>query len=132
MYDLRYRVLRAPWAQPRGSERAPDDTAATTCPLLAFTPEGQMVATGRLHVTAAEGEGQIRFMAVEPTMQHRGVGLRLLNALEAAARRRGLRRIVLDARELAVPFYERAGYVVVAPGHLLFGQIPHWRMAKEL
>lgn len=131
MYDLRYRVLRAPWGQPRGSERAPDDTAPATCTVLAFTPEGRLVATGRLH-SVAEGEGQLRFMAVEPDLQRQGVGQRLLNALEAAARQRGLRRLRLDAREAAVPFYERAGYHVVAPGHLLFGLIPHWQMVKDL
>jgi predicted GNAT family N-acyltransferase len=55
-----------------------------------------------------------------------------LEYLEAAARQQGLTEIVLHARELAVPFYQRLGYTVVTPSHTLFGSIPHFLMRKNL
>lgn len=56
----------------------------------------------------------IRAMAVEPSMQGRGIGSALLRALEAALA--GIERIDLTtntAMEGNVPFYERHGYRVV-------------------
>ena len=53
-------------------------------------------------------------------------------ALEEEARRRGALRVQLDSRESAVPFYEKNGYAVVAESYLLWGEIPHFLMVKEL
>ena len=137
-YRLRYEVLRQPWQQPPGSERAPDDDAPTTTHALLLAPNApdddtppEAIGVGRLHA-AAPGQGQLRFMAVAPAWQGRGVGRQLLAHLEAAAHQQRLSEIILHARAEAVPFYERAGYAVVAPSHLLFGQIPHFLMRKAL
>lgn len=138
-YRLRYEVLRQPWQQPPGSERAPDDDAPTTTHALLLAPTAtpgpadavQAIGVGRLHASAP-GQGQLRFMAVAPVWQGRGVGRRLLQHLETAARHQQLHEIILHARAEAVPFYEHAGYAVVAPSHLLFGQIPHFLMRKAL
>ena len=131
-YRLRYEVLRQPWQQLPGSERAPDDDAPATTHALLLAPEtAEAIGVGRLH-PSAPGQGQLRFMAVAPAWQGRGIGRQLLAHLEAAARRQQLHEIVLHARAEAVPFYERAGYAVVAPSHLLFGRIPHFLMRKEL
>ena len=131
-YALRYRVLRAPWQQPPGSERAPDDDAPTVVHRLARDPAtGAVVGVGRLHFPAPH-QAQVRFMAVAPEAQGRGIGAQLLAALEEAARAAGATTVVLDARESAVAFYHRRGYHLTAPGHLLFGRIPHWKMEKGL
>ncbi|SHL25183.1 GNAT family N-acetyltransferase [Hymenobacter psychrotolerans] len=130
-YQLRYEVLRQPWQQPPGSEIADDDAASTTTHALLLAPDGQALGVGRLHPSGA-GQGQLRFMAVAPAAQGQGVGRRILAFLETAARRQRLRELVLHAREEAVPFYERLGYTVVAPSHLLFGVIPHFLMRKQL
>lgn len=130
-YQLRYEVLRQPWHQPPGSERAADDADPDTFHALITAPGGEALGVGRLH-TAAPGQGQLRFMAVRPTTQGQGLGRALLHYLEAEARRRDLQECVLHAREQAVPFYERAGYAVVAPSHTLFGSIPHFLMRKPL
>jgi GNAT superfamily N-acetyltransferase len=76
--------------------------------------------------------GQVRFMAVAPAWQGRGVGQQLLHHLEAVAWQRGYRQLVLHARETAVPFYTRLGYTVQAPSHTLFGTVAHFLMRKEL
>lgn len=130
-YQLRYEVLRQPWQQPPGSEVADDDAAPTTTHALLLAPDGQALGVGRLHPSGA-GQGQIRFMAVASAAQGQGVGRRILEFLESAARRQGLTQLVLHAREEAVPFYQQLGYTVVAPSHTLFGTIPHLLMRKEL
>lgn len=130
-YHLRYTVLRQPWGQPEGSERADDDDAPTTTHALLRGPDGQALGVGRLH-SSADGQGQVRFMAVAPQAQGQGVGRQVLEYLEAAARVQGLTELVLQAREQAVPFYERLGYTVVAPSHTLFGTILHFLMRKQL
>lgn len=130
-YQLRYAVLRRPWGQLLGSERADDDDAPTTVHALLPGPAGEALAVGRLHPASAT-EGQVRFMAVGPGSQGQGLGGQVLQYLESQARQLGLRAITLHAREAAVPFYQRHGYAVVAASHLLFGQIPHFLMRKEL
>ncbi|QNE40846.1 GNAT family N-acetyltransferase [Hymenobacter sp. NBH84] len=132
-YQLRYTVLRAPWQQPPGSERAPDDDDPTTLhALLRYaTPNGPVVAVGRVH-PSAPGQAQVRFMAVDPAYQGRGLGRQVLAFLEAGARQQGLTECILHARATAVPFYEAAGYAVVAPSHTLFGNVPHFLMRKAL
>ncbi|TGE09843.1 GNAT family N-acetyltransferase [Hymenobacter fodinae] len=130
-YHLRYAVLRQPWGQPEGSERAEDDAHPTTTHALLLGPDGQALGVGRLH-PSADQQGQVRFMAVHPQAQGQGVGRQVLEYLEAAARQQGLTEIVLHARQLAVPFYERLGYAVVAPSHTLFGTVPHFLMRKDL
>lgn len=130
-YRLRYEVLRQPWQQPEGSERADDDAAPTTTHALLLAPQGYAAGVGRLH-PSGPGQGQVRFMAVHPAWQGRGVGRQVLEHLEKAARTQGLQEVVLHAREQAVPFYQRLGYAVEAPSHVLFGVIPHFLMRREL
>lgn len=130
-YRLRYEVLRQPWQQPEGSERADDDLAPDTTHALLLAPEGYAAGVGRLH-PSGPAQGQVRFMAVHQAWQGQGVGRRVLEFLEAAALQQGLRELVLQAREPAVPFYQRLGYTVVAPSHVLFGSIQHFLMRKEL
>jgi len=130
-YQLRYEVLRAPWQQPPGSERAPDDAAPTTLHALLRAPSGAVVAVGRLH-PASPTQGQIRFMAVHPAYQGQGLGRQVVAFLEAEARQRGYTTCILHARDTAVPFYQTVGYEVVGPSHVLFGNIPHFLMRKDL
>ena len=130
-YRLRYEVLRQPWGQPEGSERADDDQAPTTVHALLTTADGRAAGVARLS-PAEPGQAQVRYMAVAPDFQGRGAGRQLLEYLEAEARRLGFTECVLHAREAAVPFYARLGYAVVAPSHTLFGSIPHFLMRKSL
>ncbi|UOQ72673.1 GNAT family N-acetyltransferase [Hymenobacter cellulosilyticus] len=130
-YQLRYRVLRQPWNQPLGSERADDDDAPSTTHALYSTQAGEVVGVARLH-PSGPGQAQVRYMAVDPAFQGQGIGQQLLEYLEDAARRQGLTECILHARQQAVPFYERLGYRVVAPSHQLFGTIQHFLMRKDL
>ena len=128
-FDLRWRVLRAPWDQPRGSER--DDRENDSRHLALWDPAGVPIAVGRTHLISPT-EAQVRYMAVDSGSEGRGLGGRILAGLESAASELGASCVVLNARELARPFYERNGYSVVAPAETMFGTIVHWRMEKRL
>jgi len=128
-YELRWRILREPWHQPRGSERDALDTDSAH--LMALDDRGKAVGVGRLHFNGIR-EAQIRYMAVDTARQRRGYGSALLRALEGKALQLGAARIVLDAREAALGFYLRHGYVTTGPGHVLFGEISHVHMAKAM
>jgi predicted GNAT family N-acyltransferase len=52
--------------------------------------------------------------------------------LEEKARLKGWTEIVLEARENAVPFYKALGYTIITESYLLFGEIQHFRMQKQL
>lgn len=128
-YDLRWRVLRAPWDQPRGSER--DEFEERAEHVMAHDTNGRLLGIGRFHLTS-EREGQIRYMAVEPDARGSGVGRAIAERLESIAKSRRVQRIVLNAREEAVGFYERLGYAVQGPGPTLFGNLQHYVMSRLL
>ncbi|AII52434.1 GNAT family N-acetyltransferase [Hymenobacter sp. APR13] len=130
-YRLRYEVLRQPWQQPEGSERVPEDNLPTTVHALSLDESGHAAGVAMLQAAGPE-TGQVRFMAVAPAWQGKGVGRQLLLHLEAAARQRGYSRLMLHAREAAVPFYTRLGYMMQAPSHTLFGSVTHFLMHKDL
>ena len=71
-------------------------------------------------------------MAVDAYVHGSGYGGRILEALEAEARGRGARKIVLNARDNVVEFYQKRGYDVIGDAETLFGVIRHVRMEKLL
>jgi predicted GNAT family N-acyltransferase len=127
-YSLRWRILRAPWHQ-RGPDRDPTDD--TSLHRMVCTEQGEVLAVGRLHRADAT-TGQIRFMAVDSQQQRKGYGSLLLKALEQAARELELTSVILQARENAVPFYRKHGYRVQEKTFLLFDEIQHYLMSKQL
>ncbi len=128
-YELRWKVLRAPWDQPRGSERdALDDTSSH---LMLVDAGRTLLGVGRLHFNTIR-EAQIRYMAIDIPCQRKGLGSILLSALENRACELGAAMIVLDARESALGFYHKHGYLACGSGHVLFNRIAHLQMLKAL
>ena len=128
-YDLRWRVLRMPWGEARGTEY--DDHEEKATHVAAFHDSKKLVGVGRLQLV--EGSlGQVRYMAVEPDFRKQGVGQSILFQLETKAREQGMKAIVLDAREHAVGFYIKNGYKVTGSSYLLFGEISHSKMEKQI
>ncbi len=122
-------MLRAPWNQPRGSER--DEREEDGVHLALWDLAGKAVAVGRLHLNSPT-EAQVRFMAVEPSWERLGLGSRVLNELEAQARQRGAQVVVLNSRDRAQAFYRRHGYAATGEAGTLFGAVVHVRMTKRL
>ena len=74
---------------------------------------------------------QMRQVAVDPTIHGKGIGRKLVDAFEKAARARGAREIVMDARLTAQAFYEKLGYVAASEAYIQ-STIPHLKMRKAL
>ena len=127
-YDLRWRVLRQPWGQARGSEK--DELENESIHLMACQMD---VALGvvRAHFKKPH-VAQIRYMAVDDKYQGKGIGSKLLTEIEKKVKAKGAMQIVLNARELAVEFYEERGYDIVGKAHMLYGSIEHFKMVKRL
>ena len=89
------------------------------------------MAVGRLHKTS-QSQAQIRYMAVASEQQGAGLGRLIIQALESEAAKHGVTTIELNAREIALPFYQKLGYQQVAKAHLLYGEIQHFLMTKSL
>lgn len=126
--ELRWRILRKPWNQPRGSEVDELDDEAIH---IAAYDEDKMVGVARLHFNSKE-EVQTRYMAVEEGYRNRGIGSKMLEKLEEIAKEKGARYVMLNARENAVGFYLKNGYELVEKSYLLFGTIQHYKMRKML
>ncbi len=127
-YDLRYRILRAPWGEPRGSEV---DEIENQCFHILATSNEKTIGVGRLQINSA-AEAQIRYMAVEKSYEGNGIGRMIANALEQEARNKNIDTIMLDAREPAVGFYQKLGYKIEKKSYVLFNEIQHFRMVKRL
>jgi len=127
MFELRWQILRAPWNQPRGSERDEHDEQAVHA--LILDARDRPVGTGRLH-RLDDTTGQIRYMAIVPSWRRKGMGSALLAWLERRATETGMKQIRLDAREESVGFYLARGYRDCGAGHLLYGEIRHRRLSR--
>lgn len=128
-YQLRWQVLRAPWQQPQGSEK--DELELSAVHRMIIDEQGNVLAVGRLHIDQ-NWCGHIRYMATASDAQGNGYGKAVIDALEAEASQRGVKKICLNARELAVAFYEKLGYQVTGSAHVLYDEIQHFSMEKSL
>ena len=127
-YRLRFTILRAPWNQPLGSEVLADESEAIHAMVI---EDDQIIGVARMH-KSGENQGQVRCVAVAVEAQGKGVGKAIMLHLEGKAKEMGMQEIVLEARENAVPFYKSMGYVIEKESYLLFGEIQHYRMKKDI
>ena len=129
-YNLRYQILRKPWGQLPGSERDEGEESSIHRMIIEEST-GEALAVGKLQFNSRD-EAQIRYMAVADNLQGKGLGSQIISALEDVAWGKDIQRIILSARENALQFYKNNGYEIVKKTHLLFGEIQHWLMGKEL
>ena len=125
---FRWAQLRKPLHMPRGSER--DSQEDTAFHIAAY--DGQsIVGVGRLHMEA-DGTARVRYMAVHADYRHKGIGRSILKRLELFARVHEVRVCWLLARESAVEFYKKNGYVVCGACESELSSVHHERMEKAL
>lgn len=127
-YALRYRVLREPLGQSVGSERNDGDLSGEH---FALYDNGFLKAIARLD-ESDEKTAQVRFVAVDNTVQQKGYGRLIMEATEERARQKGKTKMILHARDYAVDFYLKLNYSIVEKSHLLFGVLQHYLMDKKL
>ncbi len=128
LYDLRWRLLRKPWNQPKGSEK--DEREDESYSFIAIL-DNKIIGTARLHKNN-EKEGQIRYLAVEKEYQKMDIGKNLMKKIEIHAINLGLESVILNARKTAENFFKKLGYKVIRKGHTLFNEIEHFVMRKSL
>ena len=98
--------------------------------LFAAAEGGRLVGVVMLRLVDAR-RGKLRQMAVAEAARRRGIGERLVGALEGHARANGMSEIELASRMVARGFYERLGYV--AEGEVFTEvTVPHIHMRKRL
>lgn len=125
--DLRFRVLREPLGHARGDVKFPFEEESLH---LVAHEGGAVLGCVLFHPEDAHG-GRLFQMAVSPALQGKGLGARLVRALEEELRRRGFRHVHLHARTPVVPFYERLGYALYGEPYEEVG-IPHRNMQRDL
>ncbi len=131
MYDLRWRVLRKPWNQPKGSEKDEKDGKDNGVHHFIAVINEKIVGTARYH-TCNEHEGQIRFLAVEEEYRGQNVGKSLLKYIEKYSIGLGIQYIKLNARKSAQGLFEKLDYEILAEGPKLFNEIYHIVMGKQI
>lgn len=112
---------------------------------LVFTPEELAAERGHIQIIGLES-GRVRAcavlvpggeqmkmqrVAVDPDLQGRGVGSAMMKFCEDYAARSGARTVYVHARDSAVAFYERNGYVGEGDYFDEDG-VPHLKMWKTL
>ncbi len=127
-YDLRFRVLREPLNQPRGSEKNEGDQTGIH---FALFENNNILAIARLDLTE-DNVAQVRFVAVEFNLQNQGYGKKIMLATEAKSKELGVSRIILHARDYAVDFYLNLGYRLIEPSYKLFDVLQHFLMDKKV
>ena len=123
---FRWEQLRKPWGQPIGSEQ--DEFESISHHVMAME-EDLIIGVGRIHALDSQ-TAQIRYMAVDPAYQCRGIGASILHQLESQASTWQCHRILLHARENALSFYAANGYTCLEKSHQLYNCIQHWLMTK--
>lgn len=79
----------------------------------------------------SETELKLRQMAVAIELQGAGLGTEIMAWAEEFARFKGYKKIIMNARKYAIPFYEKMGYTVYG-NEFTEVSIPHFKMEKEL
>ena len=126
--QLRYEVLRRPLGLTYTEEQLAEEYDQVH--LAAYSNHSVLI--GYLNLTPQDVEViKMRQVAVAPDCQGKGVGKELVKAAEDLASQSGYKRMVLHARETAVPFYKALEYNSVGAQFEEVG-IPHFRMEKAL
>ena len=125
---FRYKILRKPIGLHRSTIR--DKIEKISYHVMATNNKGKIIGVGRLHFVNIK-ESQIRYMAVDKNFRKKGVGNAIVHKLEIHSLNNYRNKIILNARESAVIFYSKLGYVNL--GKIDVGiDIKHFQMKKNL
>jgi predicted GNAT family N-acyltransferase len=126
--SIRYDVLRKPLGMQFNVEQLSKEWSDVH--LACYADNAEMI--GCLILTETEAKTlKMRQVAVKETWQGRGVGKQLVVACEAYAELNGFEKIILHARETAIPFYLNLNYEIIGDTFLEVG-IEHKKMLKNI
>lgn len=125
---FRYKILRKPIGLHRSTIR--DKLEKISYHIMATNNKKEIIGVGRLHFVNTK-ESQIRYMAVDKNFRKKGIGNAIVHKLEMHSIDSHRNNIILNARENAVIFYSKLGYVNI--GKIDVGiDIKHFQMKKNL
>ena len=128
-YDLfRWKILRKPIGKEIDSLK--DQYEESSFHLIGIKDE-IIIGCGRLHFNNKD-EAQIRYMAVEELHQGKGIGKKILELLEKNAKKNNAKKIILNARDHALNFYEASNYIAIGEYDGSDTDIPHTTMVKKI
>lgn len=125
---LRYKILR----EPLGLEFTEEQLATEYSDFHLAAYDAAWILRGCLVLTPlSDTTIKMRQVAVDSSVQKQGIGQLLVKASEQFAIQNGFKIMELNARDTAIPFYEKLGYQKVGD---MFTEvnIPHFKMKKEI
>lgn len=126
-FAFRDRLLRLPL----GLKLTDADRAAESDQLhFGLLHDRRLVACAVI-VLENESRAKLRQMAVDPSLQRRGLGSLLVRSIQDVLRKQGISSVELHARETARGFYEKLGYRVTGESFVEV-TLPHRKMLKSL
>ena len=126
-YDVRFTVFVEEQGVDPDIEIDEHDDEATH--FVAYDDD-EPVGAARLR-EPADGVGKVERLAVLQSHRGEGLGRKLMEAVEAEARREGLERLTLHGQVRVAEFYEHLGYEQVSEEFEEAG-IPHVEMEKSI
>jgi len=127
MIDLRMKVLLDPIGIPRSyinPEKEKEDT------LIGAFEQDKLI--GCCILTYLDNSTlQLRQMAVDQSLQTKGIGRNIISFAEQIAKEKGYQMLMMHARDTVMAFYEKCGYAIAGEQFFEVG-IGHHRMEKRL
>jgi GNAT superfamily N-acetyltransferase len=131
LVPLRHAVLRQ--GMPVESARFPGDLDADTFHVGGFIGV-RLVGCATFMRKPLDGQDayQLRGMATDAEFRGQGIGAQVLAEGERLVARKGVELLWCNARKIAIPFYQKCGWVVISEEFMIeiFG--PHKKMRKQL
>jgi predicted GNAT family N-acyltransferase len=125
--ELRRRILR--W--PLGLDFTPEQVAAEMNEFHLVALDGDQLIACLVLTPQSKEVIKMRQVAVESHLQGNGIGRQLVNFSEQVAKENGYKKMELNARDTAVPFYLKLDYKIEGEPFEEVS-IPHRKMFKEL
>ncbi len=129
MLVLRHKILREPLGLTFSEKDIEKDKGDILMALV--LPKEQKMLACCIFTRVDEHTVKLRQMAVDREQQKSGLGTSMLSFAEYVAEREGFEKIVLNARKVAVAFYQKYDYKIIGEEFTEVG-IPHFRMEKRI
>ena len=127
MVDLRFEILRKPLGLKFNAEELEREKEDML--IGAFDDEKLLACC--LITKIDDTTCKLRQMAVQNSVQGKGIGFTMMNFAENVARDRGYKKMIMHARKTAIGFYEKVGYKTCGD-EFMEVTIPHFVMEKKL
>ena len=129
MVDLRTEILRKPLGLTLSSQDLELDK--TDILMGCFNDSSSELLACCVLTKLDEDVIKLRQMAVAKKYQGKGIGKELILFAEKYANKQGFKQMVMNARKVAIGFYQKLGYTSVGD-EFLEVTIPHYRMEKYI